>query len=157
MCNVTSWTNDSIGNVFTHWLICRRRCHLSGFIHPIEFDALAVFSPQSVFVATPNNCGVWSNQCATTFSLKHFTNTGNTEGRYVSTYSADITFDVPGVLYMKLVLSWLSIWSTSYQNQLNVNTRRGNVGQYYQNNIPQVWNHSLICSTYHLCTHIIKK
>ena len=185
----------------------------------------AVFSSQSVFAATPNKYGTWRAQYATALSLKHFTNTDNTEGRYVSTHgplaryvklwvahapgmpgtfsppppvsdpdmhhgicvthvpwcmpgsltcsflwsrwggkrsrhsrrirnpqfyvsgkrpiSADITFDVPGVLYMKPVLSWFVIWSTCYQSQLNVNSRTGNVGQYYQNNIPQVWNHSL--------------
>ena len=173
-----------------------------------------MFSSQSVFVATPNNCGTWSNQYATALSLKHFTNTYNTKGRYVSTHgpltryvkfwvahapgmsgtfslptpvsdpdmhhgtcvthvpwcmlgsltsssfwsrwrgkrsrhsrcmrnlqfyvsgkrpiSTDITFDVKGVLHMKPVLSWFVIWSTSYQSHLNVNSRRGNIGQYYQ-------------------------
>ena len=98
---------------------------------------LARFSSQPFFATTAENivkCEV-INMTPVYPSLKYRTNTGNTKGRYLSIYSADIKMDVPRVIHMTSSLLWFFVWSLSHQSPLKVNSRWGNGGRCYSNNI----------------------
>ena len=112
-----------------------QKWHLSGFFRRIGLHTGTLSITALLRGNTWKHCEMWSHQNDTSLSLKYCTNAGNTKGCYVSIYFPHTKMDVPGVLYMKPFLLWFFVWSLSYKSPLKVNSRWGNGGRCYSNNI----------------------